>query len=398
MDITHLHVLVAEADDRQRTALVDMLAQRGAPRVTARADGRAALACFDDHVTPCVNLAIIDLALPELDGVSLLRALAERASEARVIVTGAYDDSVLFSVETLARAYGLELLGVIAKPFNEDKLAALIAHYDAPASAAASIPGPSFTFAEVGEGLRANQFTPLFQPKIALDTGRVVGLEALARWRHPEHGLVEPDAFMPTLEFNHRVDFLDWAMIEQSVACCRRLHAQGNRIGVSINLAPATLAHGGFVEQIAACMARHGVTPDFITFELPESSVLTCDAAFLERLLRLRMAGYGLAIDDYGTGRSNLQLLARIPFTELKIDRSFVDGACNRPAIGAVLAAFLGLARNLRRTSVAVGVENRQDWDFLQELGCSCAQGYHIAKPMPAEQFEAWLDDWRHFF
>ncbi len=138
--------------------------------------------------------------------------------------------------------------------------------------------------------------------------------------------------------------------------------------------------------------------PDYITFEMPESSVLTNDPSFLERLVRLRMMGYGLAIDDYGTGRSNLQLLARIPFTELKIDRSFVDGASKRRPLGTVLSSCLGLARSLDRASVAVGVETKQDWDFLQGLGCTYAQGYHIAKPMEAAAFPGWLEDWRQFF
>jgi EAL domain-containing protein (putative c-di-GMP-specific phosphodiesterase class I) len=203
---------------------------------------------------------------------------------------------------------------------------------------------------------------------------------------------------MQALEDNRRVDFLDWTMIEKSVAACRTLHDQGVPISVSINVDQSTLAHPQFMEQIAACLERHRIMADYITFEMTESSVLSTDPHFLERLLRLRMKGFGLAIDDYGTGRSNLQLLARIPFSELKIDRSFVDGASKRAAIGTVLRSCLGLARSLDRKSVAVGVETKQDWDFLQGLGCTYAQGYYIAKPMPVEDFPAWLADWQHFF
>lgn len=398
MDISHLHFLVAEAVDAERRALVDMLERLGATRISALADGHSALACFSPAFTPVINIAIIDLALPGVDALALLRALAEMHAPARVIVTGAHSANLMLSVETLAQAYGIELLGTIAKPVGAEQLEALIGHYRPPAPAAAARPGPQFSFEEVAAGLQEHEFLPFFQPKIELESGQVTGLEAFARWRHAEHGLLEPGAFIDALERSGRIDFLDWTMIEQSVQRCRQLHDQAIRIAVSINLAPATLAHPAFIEQIGACVARHGVPPEFITFELPESSVLSCDADFLERLLRLRIAGYGLAIDDYGTARSNLQLLARIPFTELKIDRSFVDGAYNRRAIGTVLASFLGLARSLGRMSVAVGVENRQDWDFLQGLGCTYAQGYHIAKPMPAEEFSAWLDDWRHFF
>jgi EAL domain-containing protein (putative c-di-GMP-specific phosphodiesterase class I) len=187
-------------------------------------------------------------------------------------------------------------------------------------------------------------------------------------------------------------------MIEKSIERCREFHDMGIPISISINLSPETLAHPAFMQQISACVGRHRVMPDYITFELPESSVLTNDPSFIERLVRLRMAGYGLAIDDYGTGRSNLQLLARIPFSELKIDRSFVDGASKRRALGTVLSSCLGLARSLDRMSVAVGVETKQDWDFLQGLGCTYAQGYHIASPMEAKAFPGWLEDWRQFF
>jgi EAL domain-containing protein (putative c-di-GMP-specific phosphodiesterase class I) len=203
---------------------------------------------------------------------------------------------------------------------------------------------------------------------------------------------------MRALEENKRIDFLDWSMIEKSVAACRTLHDKGIPISVSINVDQATLAHPQFMAQITACLDRYRILPDYITFEMTESAVLSAEPHFLERLLRLRMQGFGLAIDDYGTGRSNLQLLAAVPFTELKIDRSFVDGASRRRAISTVLKSCLGLARSLDRRSVAVGVETKQDWDFLQGLGCTYAQGYYIAKPMPVEEFPDWLNDWRQFF
>ena len=257
-----------------------------------------------------------------------------------------------------------------------------------------------FSFAEVGaRPAGATNSNRYFQPKIELATGQVKGLEMFARWRHPEHGHARSRRrSCRRWRSSRRVDFLDWAMIEKSVAACRTLHDQGIPISFSINVDPGTLAHPQFMEQIGACLERHEVLAGYIAFEISESAVLTTDPRLLERLLRLRMAGFGLAIDDYGTGRSNLQLLARIPFSELKIDRSFVDGASKKAAIGTVLRSCLGLARSLDRRSVAVGVETKQDWDFVQGLGCTYAQGYYIAKPMPVADFPAWLKDWREFF
>jgi EAL domain-containing protein (putative c-di-GMP-specific phosphodiesterase class I)/CheY-like chemotaxis protein len=398
MDIAHLHFLVAEADQAQRLALVDMLGSLGATQVTEAPDGHTALRCFQDSFTPTVGVAIIDLALPGMDGLELIRSLAAMNCRARVIVVGAQTPSLLFSVETMAQAYGLDLLGTIPKPVTASKLRALLEFYVPPVQPSERPKGPTFTFSEIGIGLQARQFEPFFQPKIELATGQVKGLETFARWRHPEHGMLGPSAFIDALEQHNRIDFLDWSMIEKSVERCREFHDKGIPISISVNLAPETLAHPAFIQQMSACMGRHRVMPDYITFEMPESSVLTSDPTFLERLLRLRMMGYGLAIDDYGTGRSNLQLLARIPFSELKIDRSFVDGASKKRALGTVLSSCLGLARSLDRMSVAVGVETKQDWDFLQGLGCTYAQGYHIAPPMAAEAFPGWLEDWRLFF
>jgi EAL domain-containing protein (putative c-di-GMP-specific phosphodiesterase class I) len=233
---------------------------------------------------------------------------------------------------------------------------------------------------------------------IELETGHVKGLETFARWRHPHHGVLDPADFMAPLEQRGRIDFLDWSMIEASVAGCRTLHDLGIPIAISINLAPHTLLQSSFMTQMNACLAEHRILADYITFELPESAVLSTDLLFLERLLRLRMQGFGLAIDDYGTGCTNLQSLARIPFSELKIDRGFVDGASKSPALATVLRTCLGLARSLDRRSVAVGVETEADWDFLQGMGCTYAQGYYIAKPMALGDFPAWLKDWRQFF
>lgn len=398
MDIAHLHFLVAEGDSAQRAALVEMLGRLGASRVTEVPDGHMALRSFEAGFTPCVHVAIIDLALPGMDGLELIRNLAGLDAGISLVVTGAQPANLLFSVETLAQAYGIDLLGSISKPVTAAKLKPLLDNY-APRPVAGTVEAtPRFTFAEIGNGLQKRQFEPFFQPKIELATGQVKGLESFARWSHPEHGLLGPSAFIDALVQNNRIDFLDWSMIELSVERCRWLHDQGTPIPISINLAPETLAHPAFVRQITACLGRHAVLPDYITFEMPESSVLNTDPNFIERLVRLRMMGFGLAIDDYGTGRSNLQLLARIPFTELKIDRSFVDGASKRRPLGTVLRSCLSLAHSLDRMSVAVGVETRQDWDFLQGLGCTYAQGYHIANPMEASAFPGWLEDWRHFF
>lgn len=394
MDIARLHILLAHADAAQRREMAGTLGALGAARISEVADGHSALRWLQDGDISDVDLAIIDLDLPGVDGLALIRRLAGTPCRSRLIITGEQPENIMFSIETMAQACGVDVLGAVATPLSAPRLRELIDNFSTPAAGSPdAAEAPPFSFAEVEAGLQAGQFEPYFQPKIELETGQVKGLEAFARWRHPAHGLLGPSAFMDALEQQQRTDFLDWSMIDASA-----LRASALQVPISINLAPHTLAHPQFMQQIAACIARHGVPPGFLTFEIPESSVLSADASFVERLVRMRIAGFGLAIDDYGTSRSNLQLLARIPFSELKIDRSFVDGASKNRALGTVLASCLGLARSLGRDAVAVGVETKQDWDFLQGLGCTYAQGFYIASPMEASAFPGWLEDWRQFF
>jgi EAL domain-containing protein (putative c-di-GMP-specific phosphodiesterase class I)/CheY-like chemotaxis protein len=398
MDIAHLHFLIADADSDQRRELNALLGQLGAGHLSELADGHEVLRCLQEPGAAPIDIAIVDLSLPGLDGLALIRHLSQGHCASQVIIIGAQERGLLFAVESTAHAYGVDLLGTLSKPVSGDELAALLDQHVATVAPSARHDGPTFSFAEVQAGLAAHQFEPYFQPKIELATGKVKGLEAFARWRHPEHGVLSPDAFAGALERNKRVDMLDWSMLERSVERCKQLHAKGIPISISLNLAHTTLSDNDFMRDVTACLARHQLMPDYITLEITESAALTDDAGFLERLVRLRMQGFGLAVDDYGTGSSNLQLLARVPFTELKIDRSFVDGASKRRVLGTVLSSCLGLARSLERKSVAVGVETRQDWDFLQGLGCTYAQGYHIAKPMHADLIPAWIADWKQFF
>ena len=403
MNIEQLHILVAESDPARRSSLIELLVQAGASQVSEAADGPSALRHLQAGLERPVDLALIDLTLAGMDGLALIHHLAEArpgaAPAAALILFGEHGSGILTGAEAMAQAYGVKVLGVLPQPANPVLLGRLLHQHVAPAPRPVARVAPlPLSIDELAEGMRADQFEPYFQPKIELESGHVTGLEAFARWVHPQHGLLAPASFMAVLEASDRVDFLDWRIIEKSVAACAALHQQGMPVLISVNVAPATLAQPTFIAQLDACLERHRLEPDYITLELPESVAQQVAPQMLEQLLRLRMRGYGLAIDDFGSGNCNLQMLAKIPFTELKLDRSFVDGASKKRAIGIVMGACLAMARNLDRSSVAVGVETEDDWVYLQELGCTYAQGYYIAKPMPIRKFPNWLKDWRDFF
>lgn len=399
MPLADLTYLVVEDNEFQRRWLVTMLANLGASSILEAGDGLAALALLQDPQRG-IDICFIDLNIPGMDGMELIRHMAGSANPASVILASALDPALVFSVESMSQAYGVNMLGTITKPATPEELQEVIARYAAPlAQRQAKTSAPAApTLEEILQGLQEDQFVPYFQPKVALASGKIRGVEAFARWEHPQHGVIAAGAFIPLLEASGKIDLLSWSIIRKSAATCRALHDAGHPIGVSINLASQLLGGLEFAEHFSSCMVAYDIDPACITIEITESASKTELPAFLENLARLRMKGFVLAVDDYGTGDASMQHHLRIPFSELKIDRSFVVGAAHNQALELALASSLELANKLQRESTAVGVETRQDWDLLHKLGCTNVQGYYIAKPMAARALPAWLAEWAQFF
>ena len=398
MQIANMKFLVAEDDDFQRRWLMIMLTNLGVTDITEVADGNAALKVLQDK-SKHIDVSVIDLNMPGMDGIELVRHIAKENHPGAIILASALDRSLLFSVETMSKAYGVDLLGTIEKPATPEGLLELLKQYKPrtdPHEKKAKV--NDFTFADIQRALRDREFEPLFQPKVALATGQVKGAEAFTRWNHPEYGIVGPSSFIPALEKMGEMSAFSWIVIERSVEACIEWHKKGHRISVSINLSPSCLSLPDFSEKLIEYVATKDVEPEFIVIEVTESAAITDGPYFLENLARLRMKGFGISVDDYGTGHSSLQQLLHIPFSELKIDRSFVAGASTNEALELVLSASLDVCRKLNKQSVAVGVETQQDWDFLNKLGCTYAQGYYVAKPMDGDILPTWMDEWSQFF
>jgi EAL domain-containing protein (putative c-di-GMP-specific phosphodiesterase class I) len=220
-----------------------------------------------------------------------------------------------------------------------------------------------------------------------------VGAEALARWRHPQDGIVLPGGFIKVLEEAGKIDDLTWVMIRKAVTFCSQLNSTGTDSSIAVNLSLKSLNNVELANRIIAIAEHLSLEPAKICLEITESAATTNLGAALENLTRLRMCGFGLSIDDFGTGYSSMQQLTRIPFSELKIDRSFVANAGTHEAATVILTSSLQIARQLKIKAVAEGVETQQQWDYLQELGCDLAQGYFIAKPMEGSCYVKWLRD-----
>src|SRR5262245_40782100 len=237
MEISELRFLVAEDHEFQRRTLVRMLASLGALEVFEAADGRAALHVLSE-AGRTVDIIVCDLDMPEMDGMEFIRHVGEAGGQVSVILASALDRHLVASVETMTTAYGMNLLGAIEKPATPQKLRDLIARHgaQAPRRGGGTPAAATFSQGEGMAGLRAGQFEPFFQPKVELSTRAVVGAEALARWRHPELGIVPPGAFVSLLEAAGEVDALTWMMLEKSAAVSARWWAEGERLAISVNL------------------------------------------------------------------------------------------------------------------------------------------------------------------
>jgi len=391
MFIAHdLIVLIVEDDDFQRRALAKMLRGLGVPRIVEAANGRQALAMMRSAAR--IDLVVCDLDMPEMDGIEFMRHMGQIASSAALIINSSKEQSLLDSVAKMAQSHGLHLLGVIAKPTTQSKLEDLLANYKPrQLSAAALVTKPTFRLAEILAGITQKQFLPFFQPKIDFQSGRLLGAEVLARWNHPEHGLIYPTAFIKLLEHNNEIDGLTMLMLKEAAIACRQWREQGMDLTVAVNLSLVSLGDTHLADRVTQVVRAAGLDPQYMILEITETAIMADMSAALENLTRLRMRGFGLAIDDYGTGFSSLQRLGQIPFTELKIDQSFVTDCGDHPASRVMVESSIALAHRLNIKCVAEGVESQADWDGLKAMQCDVAQGYLIAKPMDAWLF---LEHW----
>jgi EAL domain-containing protein (putative c-di-GMP-specific phosphodiesterase class I)/ActR/RegA family two-component response regulator len=383
-----LIALVVEDDDFQRRTVARMLRSMGALEVMEAGNGKQAMVVLSGPAW--VDLVVCDLDMPEMDGMEFLRHLGQARDSAAVIICSAQNRSLLLSVEKMARAYGVRLLGAIEKPVTCDTMENLIALYR-PATQAARVAGAvtGFSLNQVLSGLQQKQFESFFQPKAEMATGRTIGAEALARWRHPKHGLVGPNAFISLLEKSGNIDQLTFTLLEEAVNTCRQWRERGWDLTISVNLSLASLSDTTLADRITAAVRLSGLGPDCVIFEIMETVAMTEVAAALENLARLRMRGFGLSVDDYGTGFSNLQQLTRVPFTEIKIDQEFVKGCATNPSSRTIVELSVEMARRLGIKSVAEGVETQEEWDVLKAAGCDQAQGYFIARPLDRNSFLA---------
>lgn len=384
-------VLVVEDHDFQRETLVDMLEELGVQGVLQASDGRAALEIIREVERP-FDLILTDIDMPVMDGMALIRQLATDHVTSALAITSSLDRPLRESIEAMTDAFGITLLGSLEKPVSPHQLARLLQRVrDDPRAPSGHSVATAYTRQEVSQALADDQFVPFFQPTVELATGRVVGAEALARWRHPGDGLVSPASFISLMESSDLIGELTWQMLAQSAAHCVEWRRLGLDLKVSVNLSVQSLGIDHFADAVAFQVNSQGLEPRHMTLEVTESGACSDVGKMLENLARLRIKGFGLSIDDFGTGYASMQQLTRIPFTELKVDQSFVMRASRQMSSRMVLASSLEMARHLGIVSVAEGAATEAEWEMLKRSDCDLAQGFYIAQPMPADEFAEWV-------
>jgi len=229
----------------------------------------------------------------------------------------------------------------------------------------------------------------VYQPKLSLRSGRCVGVEALIRWRHPQRGLVQPDQFIPLAEQTGLIKPLSQWVLNTALEQAQRWSAVGLDIPIAVNLAMRDLHDPELPETVAALLQRWQVPPSRLMVEITENGLMAEPARALQTVTGLRTMGIRIAIDDFGTGYSSLAYLKRLPVDELKIDRSFVRELADDSDDLAIVRSTISLGHDLGLSVVAEGIEDALTWDLLQEHGCDVGQGYHLGRPMTANEIAA---------
>ncbi len=394
MHTTTPRILVLDDEHFMLKLVARMLGDLGMTAVKTCDNGSAALDLLRD-ADSAPNLILLDLIMPDMDGIQFVRKLVERRYTGSLILLSGEDERMLQMAERLVHAHAIPVLGYLRKPVSLADLSMLLEKWTAnPSQRGHAAEQKKYSASDVAAAIAARELINYYQPKVDVAAGDVVGVETLVRWRHPADGLVLPEHIIGVAEAHGLIDDLTRVVLADAIAQARAWREDGLQLRIAINVSMDNLSSIAFADQVSREAAAAGVAPQDIVLELTESRLMLDQRAPLESITRLRMKRFRLSIDDFGTGHSSLTQLGEIPFDELKIDRSFVHGASRDATRQAIYAASLGLGRRLKMEVVAEGVEDADDWQLVRETGCDIAQGYFLAHAMPAAELPAWIASW----
>jgi EAL domain-containing protein (putative c-di-GMP-specific phosphodiesterase class I)/FixJ family two-component response regulator len=340
-----------------------------------------------------IDVIVLDLFMPQVDGVELLRFLADNNSQASVVFMSGKDPSVLRSAKELATEQGISVLGWLQKPFRAQQLEDILNKY-VKASPKAAAHNTLITVDELAQAIENKALYLVYQPQVSIIDRRVIGVEALVRWKHPIKGMIPPSYFIPMAEENNLIQEITSLTTKAAIRQQGIWKKQGKNLRMSINMSQKVLDDLELPSKLAACATSLGADLSKVMIEVTETALTSNLIQYMDILARLRMKGFGLSIDDFGTGYSSLQQLIRVPFSELKIDGGFVQKMTTDKECFTITKVSIKLAHELGICVVAEGIEREEEWNILKQLGCDEGQGYWIGRPMPPEEIESWMESW----
>ncbi len=342
------------------------------------------------------DIILLDLFMPDPDGIAVIRHLAGQHYQGGILLMSGHEQVVLKAAFELAKAQHLQMLGSISKPFALEEIQAVLNDFFSSQRSTKNVDEHNYqpSYDDIKHALQLSQFELYYQPQIELTTGKFVGFEALLRWNHPNYGLIMPDRFVPVAErcfelMQHLTAEVIRLTITQLVNWARNDH----RVKVSINVSMLNLVELDFPDRLLDKLIAANLSPEQLKLEVTETAIMSEVVNSLDILLRLKMKGFVLSIDDFGTGYSSLVQLHRIPFSELKIDRSFITDLVHNSESQIIVETCIQLAKRLGLTVVAEGIEDERAKNILVDLGCNVGQGYFWSKPLPAELASHWINN-----
>jgi EAL domain-containing protein (putative c-di-GMP-specific phosphodiesterase class I) len=344
-----------------------------------------------------IDHIIIDLLMPEFDGLQILRFLKETNYLGDISVTSGQDQSLLESAKEICQLHKLSFHSVLKKPFDLSYLDALTkkngVEKEKSYKASAAEPSDSELITALKSAIDDQCLEVYFQPKVNMNNYSVTGFEALARWSL-KGNFIPPTRFIPLAESNGLINKLTQVIVEKSLKHFASIQAHHSHPNLSINFSALELNTSNLPDLLRSKIEQYQVASDRITLEITETVFLEKNPLSLEVLTRLRLMGFKLSIDDFGAGYSSVNMLQNGPFTELKIDRAFVSTIhCNEQS-RIIVQTIVEMAKRLELSIVAEGIEDQITQDGLTKMNCLIGQGYYFSKPMPANQVNDWLKTW----
>ncbi|MDD5587176.1 MAG: EAL domain-containing protein, partial [Alphaproteobacteria bacterium] len=248
---------------------------------------------------------------------------------------------------------------------------------------------------DLAHALALGQLILYYQPIIEIATRRVKGAEALIRWAHPTRGVLPPAEFLEHIVAEGLMQPMTEHVLETAIQQAAKWHQLGETLTISVNITASSLLELSLPDRLAEMCQKHHLPPERLVLEVTETEAMRDVTRTMDVLLRMRIRNIGVSIDDFGTGHSSLRELQRMPFSEMKIDKSFVIDMANNKDCAVIVNSIIDLGHNLGLKVIAEGVEDVHVWRLLAFRNCDYAQGFYMARPMPASEFNRWLTSWR---